>query len=131
QAGKKRPLPPNPSTSCPMRTGVHVTTTAAMISSARATVRLAVPGDEEAVVGLAAALWPREKRGPLRRHLRGVLAGKPPSTLPLVIFVAEEAARVIGFVEVGLRSHADGCDGHRPVGFLEGWYVIPARRRHG
>ena len=102
-----------------------------MISSARAAVRLAVPGDEEAVVGLAVALWPHEKRGPMRRHLRGVLTGKPASTLPLVIFVAEEAARVIGFIEVGLRSHADGCDGRRPVGFLEGWYVIPARRRHG
>jgi aminoglycoside 6'-N-acetyltransferase I len=30
---------------------------------------------------------------------------------------------LIGFVEVGLRSHADGCDESQAVGFLEGWFV--------
>jgi aminoglycoside 6'-N-acetyltransferase I len=34
-------------------------------------------------------------------------------------------------VEVGLRSHADGCDTARPCGFLEGWYVEPEYRKRG
>jgi aminoglycoside 6'-N-acetyltransferase I len=30
---------------------------------------------------------------------------------------------VIGFLEVDLRSHADGCDPAQPVGYIEGWFV--------
>jgi aminoglycoside 6'-N-acetyltransferase I len=63
--------------------------------------------------------------------LRAVLAGRPASTLPLVVFVAERAGQLAGFIEVGLRSHADGCDERRPVGFVEGWFVVPAHRRRG
>jgi hypothetical protein len=33
--------------------------------------------------------------------------------------------------EVGLRSHANGCDGQRAVGFLEGWFVARGARRLG
>ena len=40
-------------------------------------------------------------------------------------------SRVVGFVQVGPRSHADGCDTSRPVGFIEGWYVVPDCRRQG
>src|ERR1700722_401586 len=36
-----------------------------------------------------------------------------------------------GFIEVGLRSHADGCDTRHPVGFIEGWYVEAAHRGSG
>ena len=32
---------------------------------------------------------------------------------------------------MGLRSHANGCDGVRAVGFLEGWYVARRWRRSG
>jgi aminoglycoside 6'-N-acetyltransferase I len=41
------------------------------------------------------------------------------------------AANLIGFLQASLRSHADGCDPSRPVGFLEGWYVAPGYRRQG
>lgn len=51
--------------------------------------------------------------------------------MPLVIFVAEDEGRVIGFVEVGLRSHADGCNPTRPCGFVEGWYVAPEHKGRG
>jgi aminoglycoside 6'-N-acetyltransferase I len=37
----------------------------------------------------------------------------------------------LGFAEVDLRSHADGCDPARPVGYLEGWYVAAEARRSG
>lgn len=50
----------------------------------------------------------------------------------LFIFVAEAASGVItGFIAVGLRSHAGGCDRSIPVGFLEGWFVVEKYRRSG
>jgi aminoglycoside 6'-N-acetyltransferase I len=76
-------------------------------------------------------LWPD---GPLAEHRQdaaSILAGAPPSTLPLVVFVAETDGKVVGFVEVGLRSHADGCDARRAVGFIEGWYVEAGQRGVG
>jgi aminoglycoside 6'-N-acetyltransferase I len=52
--------------------------------------------------------------------------------LPLAIFVScEEDGKLIGFVEVGVRSHADGCDESRPVGYIEGWFVAARWRRQG
>ena len=36
-----------------------------------------------------------------------------------------------GFLEAGLRSHADGCDPSRPVGFVEGWFVAEVHRQKG
>ena len=85
----------------------------------------------EAVAQLAAALWPDAPVGEHRDHAAAILAGKPPSTLPLVLFVAEIAGEVVGFVEIGLRSHADGCDTRQAVGFVEGWYVEPRHQRQG
>jgi aminoglycoside 6'-N-acetyltransferase I len=50
----------------------------------------------------------------------------------MVILVShEENGRVTGFLEVGLRSHADGCDPMQPVGFVEGWFVHEAFRNRG
>jgi|SRR5271165_346049 len=38
--------------------------------------------------------------------------------------------RLGGFLEVGERPFADGCNSS-PVGFIEGWYVDPAFRGQG
>jgi aminoglycoside 6'-N-acetyltransferase I len=35
-----------------------------------------------------------------------------------------------GFLEVAIRSRADGCD-RQPVGYVEGWFVDPDARRQG
>lgn len=52
--------------------------------------------------------------------------------MPLVVLVAENThGALVGFLEVGLRSHADGCDPSHPVGFLEGWFVTESYRRKG
>jgi len=40
------------------------------------------------------------------------------------ILVAEEGSQFIGWVEVALRDYAEGCQ-TSPVGYLEGWYVVP------
>jgi GNAT superfamily N-acetyltransferase len=54
------------------------------------------------------------------------------STLPMAILVAhDEDGALIGFLEVGMRSHADGCNPARPVGFVEGWFVQETFRNRG
>jgi len=53
-------------------------------------------------------------------------------TMPLTIFVAEESAGIlVGFLEVDLRSHADGCNPSQPVAYIEGWYVAEDHRHRG
>lgn len=49
-----------------------------------------------------------------------------------VVLVAERADNIglAGFVEVGERAFADGCD-TSPVAYLEGWYVDPDLRGRG
>jgi len=52
--------------------------------------------------------------------------------MPLIELVAEDGSgMLVGFVEVGLRSHADGCDVSHAVGYVEGWYVAESHRKHG
>ena len=72
-------------------------------------------------------LWPGSSVEEHIRELTRLLAGKAPGAFPTAVLVAQEPqGRIVGFVEVGVRSHADGCDPSRPVGYLEGWYVAPA-----
>ncbi|MBL8671758.1 MAG: GNAT family N-acetyltransferase [Alphaproteobacteria bacterium] len=94
-------------------------------------VRPAASADLDAVAALRAALWPEASVAAHRAEAAATIAGTPASTLPLVILVAEASGRIAGFAEVGLRSHADGCDPRRPVGYLEGWFVEPDQRRRG
>lgn len=75
-------------------------------------------------------LWPEASVSEHTQELAPLLAGKAPGNLPAIILLAQEPdGRVVGFIEVGLRSHADGCDPSRPVGYIEGWYVASACRR--
>ena len=45
-------------------------------------------------------------------------------------FVAEDATGLIGFAEVGTRPYAEACE-TSPVGYLEGWFVMPEARGSG
>jgi aminoglycoside 6'-N-acetyltransferase I len=95
-------------------------------------VRVALPSDCDQLARLREALWPEASAEDHRAELIPILAGRPNSTLPLVIFVAETGNGLLtGFLEVGLRSHADGCDPRVPVGFVEGWFVVEEHRRRG
>ena len=101
-----------------------------MGSMAALAIRQARLDDCRALARLRHALWPDASAEDHARELTSLLAGEIRSTLPSVILVAENAAgRIVGFVEAGLRSHADGCDPTCPVGFIEGWYVAPDFRR--
>jgi aminoglycoside 6'-N-acetyltransferase I len=83
-------------------------------------------------VRLREALWPNAPSGEHAEELTAILTGKPPVTLPLVILVAEARDRtIVGFLEVDLRSHADGCNPAQPVGYIEGWYVAEDYRHRG
>ena len=94
-------------------------------------IRPAVAGDLEALGKMRNALWPESSVEEHERELVPILAGKAPGIMPLVYFVAEDSGVIVGFVEVGLRSTADGCDWARAVGYIEGWYVAESHRRRG
>ena len=95
-------------------------------------IRQATPGDREQLARLRKALWPGTSAAEHARELEPILTGDTPGAMPLINFVAETADGLLaGFAEVDLRSHADGCDPARPVGYLEGWYVAEEYRRTG
>jgi aminoglycoside 6'-N-acetyltransferase I len=77
-------------------------------------------------------LWPD---GSEQEHLAELVAGQSSPgqpQFPVVTLVSEdEPGALTGFLEVGLRSHADGCDVQRPVGFVEGWFVREEHRGKG
>jgi aminoglycoside 6'-N-acetyltransferase I len=95
-------------------------------------VRPATPSDLKSLGKMRYALWPDSSVEHHEEELAPILAGKPPGIMPLVYFVAEDENKtMVGFVEVGLRSTADGCDWARAVGYVEGWYVAESHRRRG
>ncbi len=95
------------------------------------TVRLVQPQDGTDLAKMRALLWPDASIEEHARELDAVLNGRQ-GTLPMAIFVAETAdGQTAGFLEAGLRSHADGCDPAQPVGYVEGWYVKKKWRNRG
>src|SRR5579862_9973723 len=81
-------------------------------------------------------LWPDSSPEEQFEELDRTLSTGMSGTLPGVVLVAEisnESANgeLIGFLEGGLRSHADGCNTAQPVGFVEGWFVREPHRHQG
>jgi aminoglycoside 6'-N-acetyltransferase I len=75
-------------------------------------------------------LWPDASPAEHAQDVAPLLAGEFPGSLPGVILVAQRSdGHLAGFIEIDLRSHADGCDPSRPVGYIEGWYIAPEHRR--
>jgi aminoglycoside 6'-N-acetyltransferase I len=96
------------------------------------TIRPAELPDLPALLPLRDALWPGAAGGEHRRELENMLTAKTFGPYPCVVLIADAGeGSVAGFVEVGLRSHADGCDPDHPVGYLEGWFVAAAWRGQG
>lgn len=93
---------------------------------------MARAGDREQLARLREALWPESSAEEHAKELLGILDGEGFGTMPLTELIAEESnGALVGFLEVGLRSHADGCDVSRAVGYVEGWYVAESFRRQG
>jgi aminoglycoside 6'-N-acetyltransferase I len=83
-------------------------------------IRTAQLSDRDQLLRFREALWPNSSAEEHSRELTLILEGKAVTTLPLIILVAELGSKacdriLAGFLEVDLRSHADGCDPSRPV----------------
>lgn len=97
-------------------------------------IRPAQLSDLNQLASMFSALWPQASVEEHARELQLLLGGEADLvlTMPLDIFVAEASAgRLVGFLEVDLRSHADGCNPSHPVGYIEGWYVVQDYRHRG
>jgi aminoglycoside 6'-N-acetyltransferase I len=95
-------------------------------------VRQAQPSDQDELAKMRALLWAEASIEEHRKELEAVLRFRMYGTLPMTILVAQDESEALtGFIEVGLRSHADGCDPAHPVGFVEGWFVHEASRKQG
>jgi aminoglycoside 6'-N-acetyltransferase I len=95
-------------------------------------IRPAQGADLVELAQMRALLWPDGSLEEHRNELLLAFSGNTVSTLPTTTFVAvDEDGALMGFLEAGLRSHADGCDIARPVGFVEGWFVHDAFRCRG
>ncbi len=92
-------------------------------------VRSATPTDVAELAKLRTLLWPEGTLDEHTKELASFLDGGWP--LPSAVFVAQAASGgLVGFSEVAVRPHAEGCLTDR-VGYLEGWFVVEPRRRQG
>ncbi len=84
-------------------------------------------GDDAETWGrMRSALWPTSVD--LDHEIREFLVGNDPHLA--VVFVADLGSGPIGFVEISLRSYAEGCTA-TPVPYIEGWWVDPPHRGRG
>ena len=97
-------------------------------------IRPAQTSDVEQLAAMCETLWPTSSAEEHAKELRLILGGKADLvlTMPISILIAEARdGTLLGFVEVDLRSHADGCNPLKPVGYIEGWYVAEHCRQRG
>ena len=103
-----------------------------METAADVQIRLAQPLDCDQLAQMHAALWPQASAEEHAREITAILEGSFPLTMPLIILVAQASdQKLVGFLEVDLRSHADGCNPARSVGYVEGWYIAEDQRNRG
>lgn len=92
-------------------------------------VRRATRIDAAAWLRMREALWPEDDLKWHAAEIEQFFAGK--LDMPLEVLVAIDGfGELVGFAELSIRRYAEGCVTNR-VGYLEGWYVDPAHRRHG
>ena len=97
-----------------------------------ASIRLAQLADRDDVVEMRTLLWPESSQEEQAQEFDAWLGRAKAGTLPAAILVSQDGdGRLTGFLEVSLRSHADGCDIEQPVGYVEGWFVREAFRGRG
>ena len=92
-------------------------------------VRSVRPDDVAAWTMLRSRLWPAARAADLAAEASDFVAGNALPTIAAV-FIAEEEATAVGFLELAVRSFSDGCES-MPVPHVEGWYVEPLARGKG
>lgn len=91
------------------------------------TIRAVERADAAEWLRMRTALWPsHDHAAEIEEHFRS--GGTP--VLTIVLAAERSAGGLMGFIEIGLRPYAEGCDSS-PVPFIEGWYVDPDMRRSG
>ena len=73
-------------------------------------------------------LWPAPP-GEHAAEIQGYFDGTR-TALAEVLVALDDDEQPIGFAELSIRSHADGCETNG-VGYLEGWFVEESHRRQG
>lgn len=71
-------------------------------------------------------LWPDADPKELESELTELFALDPPYT----VYIAEEEGRQVGFIELWVRSYAEGGP-PEPSAYVEGLWVEPGNRRSG
>lgn len=91
-------------------------------------VRRLRSGDVGEWVRMRRILWPHVSLRECRKEW-GTVQRQPSR---FAIFVSQRSdGPVRGFLEASLRrEHTEGCT-TTPVGYIEGWYVVPEARRQG
>jgi len=83
--------------------------------------------DREQWLRLRCLLWPGDNAA-LEKEVDLYYSGELAE--PEAVLVAEESGKLLGFVEVSIRPHAEGCHSRR-AGYLEAWFVDQKVRRQG
>ena len=95
-------------------------------------VRPAQLHDADAIAKMCELLWPDTPADEHRKEIVHLLTSGHYGSLPATILVAhDDTDKLTGFLQIGLRSHADGCDPTNSVGFIEGWFVYEPFRHQG
>ena len=75
------------------------------------------------------ALWPGGSAAEHAGEIENFFAGR--ARKPLAVLIAEDpAGNGLGFIELSIRPSAEECRTDH-VGYVEGWFVVPAARRRG
>lgn len=89
-------------------------------------IRAVEPADAAEWLRMRTILWPAEGH---ERDIENFFHARVPH-LSAVLVAEHEAGRLTGFIEIGLRTYAEGCESS-PVPFIEGWFVDEEFRRAG
>jgi aminoglycoside 6'-N-acetyltransferase I len=90
-------------------------------------IRSSRPADAEQWLSMRLSLWPETDEPQHRKEMVMMLSNAE----RFAVFVCQDVqGALVGFTEVSLRGWAEGCESS-PVGYLEGWFVVPHARRQG
>ena len=89
-------------------------------------IRAVNDADHPAWAAMRTRLWPEADARELESELAGLFALDP----PYVVYIAEEDGAQIGFIELWVRSYAEGGP-PEPSAYVEGLWVEPDFRRSG
>lgn len=91
-------------------------------------IRVGDPRDAADWERLRQALWPSAP-GEHAREIAAFYGGDRRDPAEVLLAVDDDGA-IVGFAEMTLRSHAEGCQPGR-IAYLEAWFVDESHRRRG